>query len=380
MSPKHPKLELMPTIDLAEPSCISQEIRALAFSCADFSISESQNQAYAKLARAKVTRMKSTRADLRRENLRRLIDEKCGGSQTQVKERTGISLSQLGQWLSGDRNMGETSARKVESRMGLPDGWMDSDEAQAGSNPPASASRAVKMLRLVKGMSADDLAAAANVAADTILQVERGVRGEPEVLAALATAFGISLEDLLRQETATLDGAQQILTRAARNANDPSAPLLIGDEHGAHEAQPTYVGRYSADRAIGVVGIAQLGENGYYEQLDYPVGHGDGYVMHGSKDPDAYVLQVRGDSMKPAIRNGWYVLVEPNGTPTPGEYVLIQLNDGRKMTKELLFKQRNGDIEVMSVNGDVRLSLHSTQIEQIHPVAAVIPPSQIRYL
>ncbi|WP_421446484.1 S24 family peptidase, partial [Agrobacterium tumefaciens] len=89
---------------------------------------------------------------------------------------------------------------------------------------------------------------------------------------------------------------------------------------------------------------------------------------------------VRGDSMKPAIRNGWYVLVEPNGTPTPGEYVLIQLNDGRKMTKELLFKQRNGDIEVMSVNGDVRLSLHSTQIEQIHPVAAVITPSQIRYL
>ncbi|MNR45842.1 hypothetical protein D3C85_1647360 [compost metagenome] len=82
--------------------------------------------------------------------------------------------------------------------------------------------------------------------------------------------------------------------------------------------------------------------------------------------------------MKPAIRNGWYVVVEPNAAIEPGEYVALQLADGRKMVKELLVRRRGGDIEVLSVNGEIRMSLHAGQVEKIHAIGAIVPPSKHR--
>lgn len=62
--------------------------------------------------------------EIRNNNLRELIDRQCGGSQTVFSERTGISLSQIGQWLADSdslyaRNMSERSARKIEDALNL---------------------------------------------------------------------------------------------------------------------------------------------------------------------------------------------------------------------------------------------------------------------
>ena len=126
---------------------------------------------------------------------------------------------------------------------------------------------------------------------------------------------------------------------------------------------------------IPVAGLAQLGENGWYEEITTP-GVG-GYVEAHSSDPDAYALRVRGDSMFPAIRDGWYVVVEPNGTPAAGEYVAIALKDGRKMVKEFLFRGASG-VSVQSVNGEVRLSIMDDEILTIHAIGAVLMPSKHR--
>lgn len=72
-----------------------------------------------------------TVSDNRRERLRHLIDIRFDGSQTSFRDATGISLSQLGQWLNqhldGSRNMGEKSARRIEQKCLLPIGWLDMD-------------------------------------------------------------------------------------------------------------------------------------------------------------------------------------------------------------------------------------------------------------
>lgn len=57
--------------------------------------------------------------------LRQLINELSSGSQTIFSKRSGISLSQLGQYLGGYRNIGEKTARKIESTSGKPIGWLD---------------------------------------------------------------------------------------------------------------------------------------------------------------------------------------------------------------------------------------------------------------
>lgn len=118
-----------------------------------------------------------------------------------------------------------------------------------------------------------------------------------------------------------------------------------------------------------------MGDNGYYEELSPIVGGGDGAIEMATSDPKAYCLRVRGQSMFPAIRDGWYVLVEPNAIPATGEYVLVKLNNGKKMVKELLYR-RPTTIEVMSVNGGERLSYDITELEALEAVCAVVPPSK----
>lgn len=217
----------------------------------------------------------------------------------------------------------------------------------------------IKRLREAKGLSMEQLADAVSVSWQTVQQWENGKTApQRKRLGAVASALGTSAEYLL--------------------LGDLHSGPRHGTDEGRLETEVQYVGKYDRERRrMPVVGIAQLGENGYYELLDYPKGHGDGYIMHTSADPDAYVLQVRGDSMTPAIRNGWYVVVEPNGAIAPGEYVVVQLQDGRKMVKELLVQHRLGDLDVMSVNGSVRISLRSSDVESVQSVGAVIPPSRV---
>jgi hypothetical protein len=131
-------------------------------------------------------------------------------------------------------------------------------------------------------------------------------------------------------------------------------------------------------RRLPVVGTAQLGPEGFWEETGYPVGRGEGYVEFVSRDPNAYVLRVRGNSMAPTIRNGWLVVVEPNGQIIPGEHVMVCIKDGRCMVKEYLY-ERNGVVGLGSVNeAFARIELHREEIEKMHAVGATIPPSRMK--
>lgn len=67
-------------------------------------------------------------------NLRLLIDEKFSGSQVDFSRSTGINPTQVNQWLNGYRALGEKSARKIESILGLKKYWLDNVER----NKPAT--------------------------------------------------------------------------------------------------------------------------------------------------------------------------------------------------------------------------------------------------
>lgn len=120
-----------------------------------------------------------------------------------------------------------------------------------------------------------------------------------------------------------------------------------------------------------------MGMDGFWVDLEYPPGDGDGYFEYPTADPDAYVLRVKGDSMFPAIRSGWYLLIEPNGAIHQGEYVLVKLADGRTTVKELLW-HRHGEYSLLAIASGERLTVSENDVADIHPVAAVLPPSKRR--
>lgn len=98
-----------------------------------------------------------------------------------------------------------------------------------------------------------------------------------------------------------------------------------------------------------VTGTASLGQDGTWYELEYPTGHGDGYIPVHTRDRNVYALRVRGDSMHPRIRDGEYVIISPNTAYIPSNDVMVQTNDGRSMVKELAW-QRDGQIKLLSIN------------------------------
>lgn len=127
-----------------------------------------------------------------------------------------------------------------------------------------------------------------------------------------------------------------------------------------------------------VVGRAIMGVNGFYEEIDYPVGHGDGYVDAPTADPNAYALRVVGDSMSPAIKNGWYVVCEPNREAHVGDYVLVKTTDGRSMVKELRSMKKDGVVLSSVNNGYEDITLTWGQIDKMHAVPIIVSPSKHR--
>ncbi len=130
-------------------------------------------------------------------------------------------------------------------------------------------------------------------------------------------------------------------------------------------------------RRVPVVGTASLGMDGYWTDMDYPAGHGDGYFDFPTSDPGAYVVRVKGGSMHPAIRSGWFVEVNPNEAIQSGEFVLLRLVDGRSTVKEFLW-HRDGEYVLNAVSDGQRLVIHESDVEYVHAVGGILPPSARR--
>ena len=122
-------------------------------------------------------------------------------------------------------------------------------------------------------------------------------------------------------------------------------------------------------RNVPVVGTVEGGTDGYLEHTDVE----DGSIDYPAKYPDAYALRVRGDSMRPRIKSGEFIVAEPHVKAVPGDDVVVVCKDGRKMVKELLY-MRDDEVTLGSINNGFKpVSLLKDQIESIHYVAAIIP-------
>lgn len=122
-----------------------------------------------------------------------------------------------------------------------------------------------------------------------------------------------------------------------------------------------------------VIGTVQGGDQGYLTDLEYQVGYGDGEVMHPAKDPNSYALRVRGDSMRPRIKSGEFIIVEPNRKVESGDECVVCLKDGRRMVKEFLY-QRDDEYTFGSINSEhPSISVSADQIDVLHYVGGILP-------
>ncbi|MGB9410229.1 MAG: helix-turn-helix transcriptional regulator, partial [Pseudolabrys sp.] len=88
--------------------------------------------------------------------------------------------------------------------------------------------------------------------------------------------------------------------------------------------------------SVPLIGFAQAGAGGFFDDGGFPVGKGWEEIAFPSvNDEHAYALEISGDSMKPAYRSGDVIIVSPGATARKGDRVVVKTKDGEVTVKEL---------------------------------------------
>ena len=105
-----------------------------------------------------------------------------------------------------------------------------------------------------------------------------------------------------------------------------------------------------AVQSVPLIGFAQAGNGGYFDDGGFPVGKGwDEVGLPSVNDQHAYALEIAGDSMKPAYRDGDVIVVSP-GTPIRrGDRVVVKTKEGEVLVKELK-RRTTKTLELQSLN------------------------------
>ena len=103
-----------------------------------------------------------------------------------------------------------------------------------------------------------------------------------------------------------------------------------------------------------LLGFAEAGAGGYFDDGGFPAGEGwDEIAFPAVNDEHAYALEVSGQSMEPAYRDGDVIVVSPAAPIRRGDRVVVRTRDGEVMAKELK-RPTAKSIELKSLNAQHR--------------------------
>ena len=109
--------------------------------------------------------------------------------------------------------------------------------------------------------------------------------------------------------------------------------------------------RRAQAQSVPLLGFAQAGSGGHFDEqrLSGRQGLGARCALPSADDEHAYALEISGDAMRPAYRDGDIIMVSP-GTPIRrGDRVVVKTTDGEMMINEL--KRRTARaLELQSLN------------------------------
>ncbi len=125
---------------------------------------------------------------------------------------------------------------------------------------------------------------------------------------------------------------------------------------------------------VPVIGYAQAGDKGYFDDAGYPTGSGwDEVLFPQIGDLHAFALEISGTSMEPIYRDGDTIVVSPAAGIRRGDRVVVKTKSGEVMAKELS-RQSARKIELTSLNKNH--ADRSIEVEEIDWMARIVWASQ----
>lgn len=146
-------------------------------------------------------------------------------------------------------------------------------------------------------------------------------------VSALARAAGLDPTALNRSKRVTAGGRPRWPSTASLSRLLEAAGVEAAEFFAAAGAgQPT---------GLPLLGYAEAGRDGYFDDAGYPLGDGWERVAAPAAGPGCYALRISGDSMAPVWRAGDLVILDPGQRARPGDRVVVRTRAGEVMGKEL---------------------------------------------
>lgn len=173
---------------------------------------------------------------------------------------------------------------------------------------------------------------------------------------ALAEKHGYSASGLARKsglDPTTFNKSKRIA--ADGRPRWPSTESIAKALDATGASLDSFMELLSGDRAeirksVPLIGLAQAGEGGYFDDGGFPAGQGWDEIAFPDVDREhAYALEISGDSMAPVFRDGDIVLVQPGAPVRRGDRVVVKTTEGEVLAKELARKTAK-QIELRSLN------------------------------
>jgi phage repressor protein C with HTH and peptisase S24 domain len=116
-------------------------------------------------------------------------------------------------------------------------------------------------------------------------------------------------------------------------------------------------------QAVPMIGLAEAGSGAHFDEAGLPAGKGwDAIAFPAVNDEHVYALEVSGDSLQPAYRDGTVIVVSPSAPIRRGDRVVVKTRDGKVVAEEL--KRRTAK------SIDLR-ALNASRTERTLPVSDV---------
>ena len=197
----------------------------------------------------------------------------------------------------------------------------------------------------------------------------------------LANEYGLSASGLARRaglDPTTFNKSKRV-TREGKNRwpSTESVAKILAATGASFNEFVSYVGDGGGAgvyRNIPLIGFAQAGSQGFFDDAGYPAGGSwDEVPFPGFSDPHAYALEISGDSMAPVFRDGDIVIISPEANIRRGDRVVAKTREGEVLAK-ILLRQTASRIELQSLN-----PLHEDRtlmVEDVSWLARIIWASQ----
>ncbi|MFC6388357.1 LexA family transcriptional regulator [Methylorubrum zatmanii] len=211
---------------------------------------------------------------------------------------------------------------------------------------------ALRELRLERGWTHEEAAAAMGVSRGQFIKLERGERGLTERTIALAArAFAVPPSRVIG-EVASAAGDRQtpVPTLPQPNATIPD------------HAESVDPGVFRGPRNVPVYGTGSGGDGGDFSFNGQLIDHAPRPPGIANRK-DVYVVYLVGDSVAPAYEDGSPIYVDPHRRPAPRDYVVVELRGEREGEPGPAFVKRL----VSRGSGKLRLEQHNPP-EQLEPI------------